>query len=273
MSVLAVNHARVDPPAVLPVEYLSLTSLKLFCQCPEKWRRRYIDKEPEPIGGGLILGGAVHAALAQHYGFVLERGEGIGTEQLLDEFSAAWDNRLNDEDVDWREDSPGELKDSGAGALRVYHRQIAPAVAPVAVEREFELAWPGVDWKLTGFIDLETAGGAVCDYKATKRRMSQSDADGDLQADVYCTARRAEGDPATRFDFHTLVRNKTPIADIVTTERSERRLDGLTDRIFTIAREIDWRCETGTWSGAAPGTWFCSTCRYAGCTLRLGGRS
>ena len=35
MTALAVARTRVDPPATLPVDQLSLTSLKLLMQCPE----------------------------------------------------------------------------------------------------------------------------------------------------------------------------------------------------------------------------------------------
>lgn len=264
MSVLT-----IDPPAVLPVDYLSLSSLRLFMQCPERWRRRYLDKELEPPSGKMILGGAAGAALAQNFGHQLESGEALCTEAVLDEFASEWEDRCGREEVDWRQDLPGELKDSGVGALSIYHRLIAPTIAPVSVEREFELSWPGVQWKLTGFIDLEDSDGLVRDYKMSARRMTQPDADADLQPTIYMAARRAEGDPAAGFRFDTMIRTKQPKAEVVETERSELQLDLLTDRIFGLAREIEYRCESGNWGGAAPNTWFCSTCRYD-CPLRLG---
>lgn len=260
----------VDPPAKLPVDYLSLTSIKLLMQCPEKWRRRYIEHQREPEGGKLILGKAVHGALAQHFGCQLECGEGLCIEAVLDEFATDWDARISDVEVAWGSDSAGDLKDGGIGGLRVYHHLIAPGIVPLSVERGFELHWPGVDWCLTGFIDLEDADDLVRDWKAIGKRMSQRDADADLQPDILLAARRAEGQPAAGFAFDTMVRNKTPVADVVQTSRSDRQLDRLTDRIFGLAREIEYRCESGNWGGAAPNTWFCGTCRYTDCPLRLG---
>jgi putative RecB family exonuclease len=270
MSVLSIDRAHVDPPAVLPVDYLSLTSLKQYLQCPIKWKRRYIDKQPEPSSASLVLGGATHAALAQHYSWQIERGAGITVDELLDEYSAAFDGRVEQEDVEWKGETPGLVKDSGVGALRFYHGAVAPRIRPVSVERQFEMSWPGVQWRLTGYIDLETDDGAVADYKALAKRMSQNDADSDLQPTTYLAARRAENQPASRFDFHMLVRNKTPVADVLSTERADHELDLLTDRIFAIAAEIDWRCESGIWTGAAPQTWFCGLCRYHDCPWRLG---
>jgi hypothetical protein len=264
MSVL-----ELAPPQI-PVDHLSLSSIRLFMQCPEKWRRKYLDHDPEPPSGKMTLGSAAGAALAQHYGLQIERGEGLSTEDLLDEFASQWDLRTGREEVDYEEEAPGGLKDSGAGALRIYHTQFAPAIVPVSVEREFELSWPGAEFKLTGFIDLEDADGLVRDYKMSARKMPQKDADADLQATIYLAAKRAEGQPAAGFRFDQMIRTKQPTAQVLVTERTERQIDQLSQRVFTIAREIEWRCETEIWSGAAPNTWFCGTCRYANCSWRLG---
>lgn len=271
MSTLALNpNVRVDPPARLPVDYLSLSSLKKFQMCPEKWRRHYIDHEPEPSSGKMVLGSAAGAALAQHYGHQLEGGIGISTEAVLDEFASEWDHRIAEEDVDYGNDTPGELKDSGARALGTYHQQIAPGITPLSVERGFELSWPGVDWKLTGFLDLETAENRVCDYKLGAKKMSDADARADLQPTTYLVARRAEGNPAAGFDFHVMARTKQATATIVPAPRTSWQLDQFTERVFALAVEIDWRCESGNWMGAPPMTWFCGTCRYLDCKWRLG---
>jgi hypothetical protein len=260
----------VDPPAKLPVDHLSLSSLRLFSQCPEKWRRRYLEREYEPANGKMILGSAAGAAESQHYATVIETGEGFTVEQVVDEFDAEWEDRIGRESITWGTDKPGELKDSGVKALESYHSLIVPEVVPVSVEREFQLSWPGVDWNVTGFLDVEDAEGRVRDMKMRGKRMSQRDADADLQPDLYLAARRAEGQPASGFVFDTMVRSSKPFAETVSTERSDVKLDRMTDRIFATAREIEWRVETDSWTGAAPGTWFCGTCSYHDCPWRLG---
>lgn len=266
----------VDPPAQLPgVDRLSLSSIKTFLQCPEKWRRRYLDRVYEPPSGKMILGSAAGAAEAQHFGLVIETGEGLSVEDVLDEFSSEWDDRIGREEIDFGSDSPGQLKDSGAEALSVYHSQFVPEIVPVSVEREFSLSWPGLDWSLIGFLDLEEADGTVGDLKMKGRRMSERDAHVDLQPTVYLAARRAEGNPAPGFRFHTMIRGiKQPTAEIVPTTRSDAQLDQLTDRIFSAAAEMVWRAETGNWTGAAPGLFkpasdVCSGCRYTDCRWRL----
>jgi hypothetical protein len=260
----------IEAPTTLPVDHLSLSSIRLFSQCPERWRRRYLDREYEPPSGKMILGSAAGAAEARSYSQKMESGEAFSTEQVLDEFDAEYEDRIAREEIKWDGDVPGELKDSGLEALRCYHEWVAPEVIPVSVERPFELSWPGLDWNVIGYMDVEDFDGAVRDLKMRGKRMSKRDADSDLQPTLYLAARRAEGNPATEFRFDTMIRATKPFADVIGTERTDQQLDQMFARIFGVAREMVWRTISGNWSGAAPGTWFCGTCSYSGCPYRLG---
>lgn len=267
MSVLAIDRVRVDPPVDLPVSHISVSSLRQLKMCPWKWKARYIDKILEPPSGKMVLGSAADAALSQHFGWQIERGTGLTTEEILDEFSAEWDHRTAGQDVAYGKDVPGKLKDTGAAALRIYHRIIAPKIVPVSVQREVTMRWPGVNWCLTGYLDVETARG-IRDYKMTTRRISKPAADRDLQATIYLADRRAEGWPADDFHFDSMLRQATPSAEEVRTTRTEAELDGLTDLVFKLALEIEWRTNTDNWTGAPPNTWFCDGCRLSGCPWR-----
>jgi hypothetical protein len=272
MSVLELaRQAIIEPPSSLPVDHLSVSSLNLFARCPMAWKLRYVDKVLEPPSGKMTLGGAAGAALAQHYGRQIETGEGLSTADVLDEFSAEWDGRVDREEVFWGSDTPGGLKDSGVAALAIYHAVIAPTVIPSTVEREFSLTWPDAPFELTGFLDLETVDGAVADYKMTGQRWSAEKAAAELQPTVYLAARRAEGNPATGFAYHTMVRTKKPSAELVPAPRTERQLDLLTHRVFSIARAMQWRWLNDCWAGAGPDVaWLCRSCSAPDCAWRLG---
>src|SRR6185437_3432804 len=160
------------------------------------WRRKYIEHAYEPPNGKMLLGRAAGAAEAQHFGHLLESGDGLTADDVLDEFSSQFDGQIAREaEVNWQGEQPGPLKDAGVAALRIYHAAIAPSVEPMSVERKFELTWPGVEWGLTGYLDLELVDGAVCDLKMSKSRCSADKAAAELQPTVYLAARRAEGDP------------------------------------------------------------------------------
>lgn len=273
MSVLEIGRVRVDPPETFPIEHLSVSSLNAYLRCPEQWMRERILKEPSRPNGKMIAGDAAGAAITQHYGRRISGDEGFSTEQLLDEFSKALAYRSEREDVDWQGESPGHIKDTSIGALKVYHQHIAPSVTPLSVEREFELRWDDCPFTLVGRLDLEEADGAVGDEKLSGSRWYQAKADEELQPLIYLGARLAEGWPAPCFRYHTLVRAKTKqTAQIITTTRSARQLDMLTARVFSIARDIERRWLADDWYGVGPDSaWMCRGCAHAsGCAWRLG---
>lgn len=262
----------VDPPRTLPVEHLSVTSLRLLSQCPERWRRRYLEREYEPPTGRMVLGSAAGAAEAQHFWAVLEGGAPFDTAQVVDEFDSQWKERVSREEVDWQGQKPGALKDAGVAALEAFH-PVALTVEPVSVERQFSLSWEGLDWSLVGYIDVEDRLGRVRDIKLRAKRLSQREADVDLQASVYLAARAAEGDPAPEFCFDTMIRptaRSAAAAEVIVTRRSPEQLAHVSERVLAAAAEIQWRAEHDCWTGAAPGTWFCATCSYRDCRWRLG---
>lgn len=272
MSVLTLDLPRIDPPEILPVAYLSKSSLALYERCPQAFKARYIDKLTEPTNGKMTLGKAAGAALAQHFARQLETGTGMTTEELLDEYADDWSERTDREDIVW-ETEPGPLKDKGAETLRVYHREIAPDIVPVSVEREFELSWgPDVPFVLTGYLDLETAAGAVVDFKSTDKRWGEDKVNAETEPTIYLAARRAEGHPASRFEYHLLIRTKQATAQVVPTERTDRQLDLLTHRVFSIARSIEWRWINDVWQGTGPdAAWLCRSCGYkTDCPWRRG---
>jgi putative RecB family exonuclease len=253
----------LEIPTRLPVDYLSVSSIRLYLQCPMKWKRRYIDREYEPANGPMVLGSSVGAAEAQADHTQIDTGDRLATTDVLDLFSDEWEDRTGREDIDWRDDKPGQLKDAGIAVVQEYERTVGPNLRPVSVEREFSLEFEGVDWTVTGYFDLEEEDDVVADRKVRGRKMSPADAHVDIQPTMYLLAKRAEGNPAPRFDFHTLVRTKTPSVEVISTVRTDTQLDHFTDRILGVAAEINWRLESGVWQGAVPGSWWCSS-RFCG---------
>jgi hypothetical protein len=112
----------------------------------------------------------------------------------------------------------------------------------------------------------------VVDLKMTGRRWTQDKAAAELQPTAYLAARRAEADPASGFAYHAMVRTRKPYAEVVPAIRTDRQLDLLTTRVFSIAWEIAWRYAEDCWTGCPPElSWLCRGCSYAaGCAWRLG---
>lgn len=248
----------------LPIDHLSVSSIRTLRQCPERWRRRYVEREYEPASGPMVIGKAVGAAEAQSDHDWMESDEPMSTADVLDAFADEWEVAAA-EDVDWREEQPAALKDSGAEALRAYHDSLIPETPkPIAVERraELDVEGEGVEVGFVAYLDLEVTGGVVIDRKVTQQRWSQAKADDDLQATGYLAARRAEaeslgGEPATGFAFDAMVRTRKPYAERIPTERTDEQLDAFLGMVTGAAEELRWRTESGNWSYAPDGAWWC----------------
>jgi hypothetical protein len=255
---------ELEIPARLPVDNLSVSSINTYLRCPERWRRRYVAREYEPMSGAMILGSAVGAAEGHAYQLQVDDELRPSTEDVLDLYAAEFEQRSDREEVEWGDQTPGDVKDVGVQAVKAYEQAIVPTVTPLSVEREFRLDFDGVEWGMTGYLDLEDDTGRVCDLKVRKSKLSLADAAADIQPTTYLLARRAEGNPARGFDFHTMVKTKTPYAEVVATSRTDKQLDALVARVYRIAAEIHWRLETDNWAGAPPGAWWCSSriCGY-----------
>jgi hypothetical protein len=247
--------------AELPVDHLSVSSIRTLRMCPEKWRRKYVEREYEPPNGKMTLGKVFGAAEAQSDHTWIESGEPLDTDAVLDSYSDEFEQAAS-EDVDWQGEVPAKMKDSGAETLRIYHATVPALPAPVEAEREVRLDVEGVEF--LGYIDVEREDGAVEDRKLVGRKISQSAADADPQASAYLAARRAEEDPAERFVFDAAVRTKQPQVQRVETNRTDEQLDHFLASILGAAEEIEWRLETDNWSFAPPGAFWCgeSSCGY-----------
>lgn len=250
----------------LPVEHLSVSSMRTAVECSEKWRRRYVNREYEPPNGKMARGSTFGAAEAQSDHEWIETGEPLSTGDVLDAYADEW-AALDVGEVDWQGEKPIEIRESGEAALRVYHDELLPTMpAPVDAEREmrFEVAGDELVVPVVAYPDVETEDNRVRDRKLSGAQWSQEKVDADWQATVYLAGRRAEQQPAAGFDFEIAKPLKTPKAMRLSTERTDDELDHFLSRILGVASELEWRVEADTWSYAPPGAWYCSmkSCGY-----------
>lgn len=243
---------------------LSHSSLSTLRKCPEQWRRKYIERERTPASGSMIAGSAAGAAADHvdlHY---IEHGEFPESQEALDVFDSEWAERADREEVDdWTDMGAGALKDATADALTSYIDLILTELPkPIAIEREARLTYEGIGF--VAYLDREQEDGSIADRKLKGKPMSQADADNSEQPTRYMAVRRAEAEAGlelepTGFEFHTMVRQKTKrYAKVIQTERTPEQLDEFLHGLYRAAEEIDFRTQTGNWSYAAEGAWWCS---------------
>jgi hypothetical protein len=265
--------ARLEVPKRLPLRSdgtrlvtLSASSLALFWRCPERWRRRYIEREREPQTGAMIIGASVGATVAAYFGARM-RGEGLSAEDADDLCGAEFDERALQPQTDLGEDDPTLLREHSREALRAYLAELAPSVTPVSVERRFELRFDGAEWSLIGYLDIEDESGDTIDVKVGAKHVTEARARRDPQATLYQIARGAEGQADGRFLFHSVRRGAIRSGErclVVPAERSPARLGAMEARIAQTARQIQRCAESGDWPLSSPDGWWCAPgqCRH-----------
>src|SRR5437764_6651006 len=195
--------ARIPVPRRLPERYdgeplrhLSPSSYGLWVSCPEAWRRRYIKGEKPPPSGSMFLGSRVDDALSAYHRRILEHGDRLALDQVLDLYRDQWNTELEAEQdnhgIAWEEDLAESLAfDVGRQALELAMVELVPHLGdPVDVQRRLEYSIaPDLEWTVLGYLDLETLkerhGGepapTVVDFKIKNSLITKPQADSDPQ--------------------------------------------------------------------------------------------
>lgn len=278
---------NLDAPTDLPgtLVNLSNSSVELYLKCPQKWYNRYVLKLYEPSPGHLILGRAVHVAEAQSYQDQVTSGEPHELEQVMDDYSTTLDSEIAGakEEIDWGDMTPGEQKDRGARMLSEYHSTIPAKIKPKKAETEFNIRLrPEYKWTIKGYVDVigdwddgfMPVADVAHDLKTVKRAIAADDLENMVQGTLYTYSQLLQQPERESMPFfvHELKALKTvQSARVLFSSRTRQQGERYMERVAQVAREIDWRMETGNWQGAPPGAWWCrpkmcgyyATCPFA----------
>ncbi len=202
---------------------LSHSQIEQWQQCQFRWYLRYVAHAPAAPSEQLILGDAVHAAIAEDGVRRLEWiDRRLGLPALLQVFNEALEKRL-------AEDDPGkllagrvmDLRLRGLAILSVYVEQVQPRYTPCArPEEQFEVAIPDLDgWRFTGIVDARIFAGTggiptIVDWKTASRPWPDGAEHQKAQATAYLWAERQ------RIDAHRAAASRVTFVVFTTTPRS-----------------------------------------------------
>ena len=178
-------------PATGPLS-LSYSQLDDYLSCPLKYRLRHVIRVPTPPHHALVLGNALHQAVAAYHAARM-KGRPLDEAALLEVFAAHWST----EGFLSRDHEEARFAAGQAALRRFLAEQTLPgAEVPVAVERPFSVRL-GRD-TIRGRYDRldETPDGTVItDYKSSDVRdpkQAVRKARESLQLQVYALAHQAE---------------------------------------------------------------------------------
>src|SRR5690606_8111011 len=106
-------------------------------RCPLQYYFQRILKLPQPtVGSGLVLGSAIHNALAVYHQYLMEKKEPV-EQQIRQEFFETWVTRTEEQKVEFKaNESQEELIEQGLALLKLYLKEPPPQNI-VAIEQRF----------------------------------------------------------------------------------------------------------------------------------------
>ena len=257
-----VLHALRDAP------HTSISSIKTYLICPQKYFHRYVlDSEPTHRSVNLILGSAVHEAIATFYVGLGTTGKAPPEAELLSVFDDAW-NRDLERDPPVRSNDIGVDKDLGLALVKAFHEGAPRPARVVAVEHPFAIPLRSPtgdetsDQLIVGAIDAVVADKAgqvtLLEAKTAKRRWSAVQLQYDIQPTIYRTAAWELGiadDPALRFDF--VLKLKKPVFEPVEVVRTDDDETEAMTVLWQVCRAVD----AGVFYKVR--SWACADCEFA----------
>jgi CRISPR/Cas system-associated exonuclease Cas4 (RecB family) len=224
----------------------SYSAISQYLRCPLQFYFERVLKLPRTtIGGGLVLGSAVRAALASHH-LNLKAGRRVKVEALHAALLECWTNREAEENIAYKEgENRNNLIAQGIALVELYFQEPPPEKI-VAVERRTLVplqnsAGNYLETPLTAIIDLVTQepdGLKVNEFKTSGRSYGEFEVATSLQATCYVNAVWETFGEWASVEFAVLVKTKTPKIQRIATARTEEDLGRLGDLVENVERAV-----------------------------------
>ena len=248
--------------------HVSPSQMDMYFRCGEQYRRRYVLGEIVPPGVALVKGGAVHRAAELNFAQKIKSREDLPLAQLTDAVSDHVGSVIAKEGLMLAPDEAarglsairGELLDRAVVLAGLFHREVAPRVQPILVERFVRIELSQRSHDLLGRLDVADETDTIRDLKTSARRKTQDDVDRSDQLTFYHAAFKQEtGRRARGVALDVLLDQKTPAVQTLTTERTDLDRQVFLNRLNAMLAGI----KAGSFQPAALGSWCCSP-RFCG---------
>ena len=235
------------------INHLSYSSITVYLDCPENWRRKYIAKEPTQSSPALVFGSAFHGTIEK-----LVVNPDL---EPLSMWGEAWGKALEGQQVFWGSDTPDEIYNDGVRMFsdralleEVYKIKPGKDESGPKIERKVELRVPGVPVPVIGYIDVILEDGTPADFKTSARSWSDDKAQDSLQSLFYLAALNQSGVNINwKFQHIIFVKTKVPKVQII--EHSHK--PGELFFLFEIIKRV-WEGITRNVYPLNPTTWKCN---------------
>ncbi len=224
----------------------SYSAISQFLACPLRYYfQRVIGLQATTVSSGLVLGSAVHHALAEYHRG-LQAGRPVNRDCLHDALVRGWEHREAEGTVIFKS---GDSKDDsialGAALVDVYLQEPPPEkivqveqaiIAPMHNSQGEFLETPLV--AVADLITTVSDGLKVHEFKTSGRAYSETEANTSLQPTCYVNAVQETFGESARVEYTVLVKTRTPKVQRLEAVRHEEDLGRLGDIVQTIERAV-----------------------------------
>ena len=242
--------------------HVSVSQVRTYAACSQRYMWRYVlGAEAEHRSPNLVLGSAVHEALARFYS-LHQRGLTPQPEGVMAAYSDAFDAEAAKEPAVLLEDGEtlGELKDQGVALIQAFLANVKVPDRVLAVESAFscDVVCPDtgeiLDEQLVGAFDavVEDAGKlVVLEHKTAARAWSADQLEYDLQVGIY---QAVTGADLVRLQVLTKTKTaKMLLYDLTRAEKAQVEAVGIVCSVVQAIRSGAFWRNRG---------WACKDCEY-----------
>ncbi len=152
------------------IDYIRVSEINSYLECPAKFYFDSVEKIKVPNKIALAGGTAYHTALELNFTQKINSREDLPAEDVIECFSSAFDDEAAEVDkADFDIEKPGQVKDAWIEVLKIYMKDTAYRIFPIAVERRLAAKFKDFKYGLTGKIDIKDEDGVIVDHKTTSK--------------------------------------------------------------------------------------------------------
>lgn len=244
--------------------HLSPSAIDMLSKCGIQYEFRYVKGMKIPPAVAMVAGSATDKAVEADLTSKMVIGELEPEEKVRaiarDEVVKRWNDEgvnLNaDERAEGEKAVMGRTIDKSVALSTLYHRQVAPVVEPIAVQRRYRLPIDDFAFDIVGVIDLQEPT-TVRDLKTGGKSPSKDGAHNSEQLTMYGLAVKAlDGAAPEKMALDTLVYTPKGKTSIVTLETTRTDADYLVQ--IQRVKQAGSVVVAGNFMPARPTDWWCS---------------
>lgn len=237
---------------------ITQSMVHLYEKCGRAFQFRYMEGLKIAPQSALTVGRSVDEGITHNLLQKIHSEKDVSTEEVVDVVVTTFNREASE--TDWQGEDPGVQKDIAVKLVSVHHKELAPAIAPKAVQVKLQAELS--DYILGGTLDLIEKDSTIVDSKTSKDKYDDDSVGKSLQPAVYTYLyEKNYGTTSKGFRYDVMVKPKElktksvpPSTQKVFGEVSEKQKAVALMRADALHKAI----KSGAFHYAPDGAWNCS---------------